>query len=61
MNAEERDRILLALAEDLENSLLCDRRFRFQFCVEHFRNLSDDELLSDYNDAFGGLENEEDE
>jgi hypothetical protein len=51
MTESERNRLIERLAEDLESTLLSDRKFRASFCVEQFRSFSDEDLEEAAADA----------
>jgi hypothetical protein len=51
MNEETRDWLRERLTDDLVDTILADRKFRYQFCRERFAAMDDDDLLQAASDA----------
>lgn len=57
MNNETRENLRVRLTDDLVDTIMEDRKFRYQFCAERFASMDDDELIQAAAEA--GIEVEE--
>jgi hypothetical protein len=59
MDDETRENLRVRLTDDLADTILADRKFRYQFCRERFESMDDDELKQAAAEA--GIEEENNE